>query len=538
MRHRTRRPIGWLTLAVALTLGSACRSETSPAPEAGEALSETPSEPEEAPDEEATGEAPSGDAEEGAEAPLVGPDEVRAQLEALAESGPTEHWYGVYLMGRKVGHARMWLGPSGEDRPGRVATGTDVAMTVKGPTGATDMELRERRFYGGEPPYPLVETRFAQETPLSTQTRRAVARGDALVVETLGEDGEVESSKRLPATRETLADLLATMPVYLDSLEPGRKTSVYVFDWQSEGDTPVDLEVESVESVRRAGVDTRVATLRTRYRDMGLTARSRVAEGGVVLETTLGPGLSLRLEEQEVAKSGVEGLDVMRAGAPIDRRLGDPRDLDRLVLRVDLAAGAEATLPSDGRQAVKRLEDGGWRVELRRGDIGPVGEAERDEALGSDGTIDADVESIRERAASLVEDVSGDRERAKRLAAWVHGALRKELATHIPSASEVLERKVGDCTEHTWLFVALARAAGLPARPVFGLMYLDGPEPRFGYHAWAEVAVDGRWIPVDPTWNRMPVDPTHLALGYGMYEVANAMGGLRIEVLEVESPEE
>ena len=52
----------------------------------------------------------------------------------------------------------------------------------------------------------------------------------------------------------------------------------------------------------------------------------------------------------------------------------------------------------------------------------------------------------------------------------------------------------GDCNEHTVLFVALARALGLPARTAVGLVYLDGS---FYYHAWPEVWL-GEWVAVDP----------------------------------------
>ena len=81
----------------------------------------------------------------------------------------------------------------------------------------------------------------------------------------------------------------------------------------------------------------------------------------------------------------------------------------------------------------------------------------------------------------------------------------------------MLRTKVGDCNEHTVLYVAMARALGLPARIAVGLVYLRGA---FYYHAWPEVYVaepDGRglWLPVDPTLNQFPADPTHVRLARG-----------------------
>jgi transglutaminase-like putative cysteine protease len=72
----------------------------------------------------------------------------------------------------------------------------------------------------------------------------------------------------------------------------------------------------------------------------------------------------------------------------------------------------------------------------------------------------------------------------------------------VPVAAEVLRRMSGDCNEHTALYVALARAAGIPSRVALGLVYEDG---FFCYHAWPEIYA-GRWIAVDPTLGQFPAD--------------------------------
>ena len=56
------------------------------------------------------------------------------------------------------------------------------------------------------------------------------------------------------------------------------------------------------------------------------------------------------------------------------------------------------------------------------------------------------------------------------------------------------------------LTTALARAAGIPAHPVAGLLQHDG---RFYMHTWTEVYV-GRWIPVDAMLGQFPADASHL----------------------------
>ena len=104
------------------------------------------------------------------------------------------------------------------------------------------------------------------------------------------------------------------------------------------------------------------------------------------------------------------------------------------------------------------------------------------------------------------------------------------------TALVVLHSKKGDCTEHTALFIAMARAVGLAARPVSGLMYGGDALGAFAGHAWVEVAIGGRWVAVDPTWNQTDVDATHIRLGVDdqAERRLKLYGKAKFEVLTVE----
>ena len=65
---------------------------------------------------------------------------------------------------------------------------------------------------------------------------------------------------------------------------------------------------------------------------------------------------------------------------------------------------------------------------------------------------------------------------------------------------KLLETPRGDCTEHTVLFNALLKAAGIPARSAYGYLLAD-ESGQFSGHAWSEVAYEGTWVPVDATWD-------------------------------------
>jgi transglutaminase-like putative cysteine protease len=97
---------------------------------------------------------------------------------------------------------------------------------------------------------------------------------------------------------------------------------------------------------------------------------------------------------------------------------------------------------------------------------------------------------------------------------------------------EVLKQKVGDCNEHTVLYTALARAAGVPTRMAAGIVYLKNG---FYYHAWPEVWL-GDWVAVDPTFNQFPADATHIRFVTGelsrQVEIMRLVGKLKVEVIE------
>ena len=123
---------------------------------------------------------------------------------------------------------------------------------------------------------------------------------------------------------------------------------------------------------------------------------------------------------------------------------------------------------------------------------------------------------------------------AERLVRWVYDNLDKEITLSVPSARQVLDQRRGDCNEHTVLYVALARAAGLPARTAAGLVYV---RDRFYYHAWPEVWL-GRWVPVDPTLGQFPADASHLRFVTGglarQVELVRLIGLLELDVVSVE----
>jgi transglutaminase-like putative cysteine protease len=181
-------------------------------------------------------------------------------------------------------------------------------------------------------------------------------------------------------------------------------------------------------------------------------------------------------------------------------------------------------------------------VELRdpRGGRATAADPGAQRYLSPEPLIESDDPGIGAEAAIAVRGVTGHRARAERLTRYVNGLLEKKPTVSIPSAREVLRTKVGDCNEHTALYVAMARALGIPARIAVGLVFVRGA---FYYHAWPEVYIDegsgrGLWLPVDPTLNEFPADATHVRLARGGLDkqalILPLVGRLKMTVLELD----
>lgn len=143
---------------------------------------------------------------------------------------------------------------------------------------------------------------------------------------------------------------------------------------------------------------------------------------------------------------------------------------------------------------------------------------------------------IIQLADSLTQGARDSWAAAQGLSRFVDAFVSNTPTVSLPSSVEVLESGRGDCNEHTVLFVALARAAGLPARTCAGIVYLDGS---FGYHAWPLVWV-GEWVPMDPTFGQFVADATHIILAEGslesQYVITAVMGRLSVAEIPLAEP--
>lgn len=138
--------------------------------------------------------------------------------------------------------------------------------------------------------------------------------------------------------------------------------------------------------------------------------------------------------------------------------------------------------------------------------------------------VQSDDIRIISKAKAIASGIQDTIEILQKINDYLYRNIVKAYRGTLPSAVEVLNSMKGDCNEHSILFVALARALGIPSRTEVGLIYKEG---RFFYHSWVSAFAKGRWWYFDPTLGQTPPDATHIRLVSG--ELNQQIALLRLE---------
>lgn len=470
----------------------------------------------------------------------------------LARYGSTAVWSGVYYRGEKIGFTVSQLTRKDDgfelQEDGRLQMlllGQDTAAKIR-TTARTDANFALRSFdFSLDPGTGAIDVRGTITPPAAAGgLPRAESRGAYRLTLAITSSGatrtEVRDLPEAPVISQNLSRLLAT-----GRLVPGSRHTFSILDPATLHNAPAQITVGD-RTVVRTG-DSIVPAFAVEMDFQGLRTTSWVTDTGDVIKEESPLGLMTIRESRERA----QGLavprrvreDLLNAAAvvPVMRqRIDEPRDVRRLVLRLDGVDLPDAELDGVGQHFDGRVLD----ISDARA-IHATRTSENVAAyLAGEPLIQSDAPEIVAEAQKAIAIPGGTppdspRERAERLTRYVNALIDKKPTVSIPSALDVLRTKVGDCNEHTALFVAMARALGIPARIAVGLVFMRGA---FYYHAWPEVYLkeggSGLWLPVDPTLNQFPVDATHVRLARGGLEKQTAIvplvGRLKMTVLDVQ----
>jgi transglutaminase-like putative cysteine protease/sugar lactone lactonase YvrE len=124
---------------------------------------------------------------------------------------------------------------------------------------------------------------------------------------------------------------------------------------------------------------------------------------------------------------------------------------------------------------------------------------------------------IEETAKQIVGDEKNPYWMARGICQWVQEHVEYERVGGWDIAETLIKRGTGSCSEYSFLYIALCRAVGLPARFEASVV-VRGDDACIDdvFHRWCEVYVPGYgWIPVDPSGGDRPL-PADQAKAFGM----------------------
>jgi hypothetical protein len=443
--------------------------------------------------------------------------------EKITES--SEEWWGVFYRGEKIGYASQTITPK-----------------TKG-YRLTDRSVLQLNLMGAvQPAATRLEMEANEDWILENFTFELASKEIRFDVEGRFRDGKLllavesaghKSSRELVLTQAPY--LLAALKPYVvtQQLETGKKFLFATFDPSTLSQQVTTVVIEGRERIRLGERTEAAIKLRQSFRGISIT--SWVDGQGRTLKEESPAGLSLmRQDAQEARKlpGRAVSLDIVAQTAiPVSPEISNPQNKE--LLRLKLGGVNLAGFPlHGGRQKLQ-----GDRLEVRRETLNgmiqkiPVQDTRLTAQLQPTPFLQTDHPSIRALAEKIVGGEADARKAAMKIKDWVYREIAKQPTVSIPNALEVLQTRRGDCNEHTVLFNALARAAGIPAKTVVGVVYLRGA---FYYHAWSEVWL-GDWVSLDSVLNQFPADVTHVKFLEGeidrQIDLLQLIGNLKIEVL-------
>ena len=453
----------------------------------------------------------------------------------LARYGTQAQWRGVYYRGEKIGFTVSQVQATDDgfelQEDGRLQFTLLGAITpaILKTTARVDRNFQLQTFNFSLDP---------GTGPMAISGRLDGLRLSLDIESPSGKRSEVRELKEAPALMLSVGRRLAA-----EGLVAGATRQWTVFDPASMQNAPVTIEIDDREIVA-AGARRGIPAFRVEMTFSGLKTTAWVTDTGEIVREESPMGLITVLETQEQATAlGVSDrmrTDMLEAAAivPVMGRhtIVESRDVTRLKLQL---TGADLSAPDVQGEGQRVDGDIIELVDPRRLAPSPA-PSDLAQYLRPEPFIESDAPEIRAAAEKMVEGIAGTRQRAERLTREINSYVEKRPTVSLPSALEVLRTRVGDCNEHTVLFVAMARSLGIPARINVGVAYVRGA---FYYHAWPEVYIaegngQGTWLPVDPTFNQFPADATHVRLARGGLDKQAAIipliGRAEIAVLDLE----
>lgn len=440
---------------------------------------------------------------------------------------PGETWSGVYLAQKKIGYSvfKSQILPDGYKFINRAKMRLKM-MEIESEINSTfscntDTGLGLKSF----------------DMDFVSQQRSFNAQGkitDSKLAITIRSAGETKS-KVLAVPQKLYPASILSRVVAFQGIAPGKEYKLKVFEPTILDIAEAQIKIEKREKIKIKNREYEAWKLQLAM--LGLATTMWIDSSGETIKEESPPGIVMIVETPQEAlalESGSALLDVLSLfSIRVDSLITDPRNLSYLKIKMKNIDTTDLSLSDESQKIVSVdplvLEIKG-SVLPKKGMALPI--AGPTEFLKPSLCIQSDNPKIKAKALAITQGSKDGVEATGKILNWVNQNVKKRATASLPSAVDVLANLEGDCNEHSVLFAALARAAGIPTKIAVGIVYLDNA---FYYHAWNKVYL-GEWVSLDPTFGQFPADATHIKIQEGelaeQAKVLKIVGNLKIDIVE------
>lgn len=426
------------------------------------------------------------------------------------------HWYSLTLMNTKIGY--MHTSAETTEYQGEQMTRykSNAVMNLKALGNDLALEITSIEYIGTD--LTLRHFLYTANGSDLKQVEGRIVDGTAYIKTTL--NGETTASE-VSVSLDTISQSIGVESLLSqEGMKVGDKRTFHVFNYDLMKPVKAEIEVVGQETLIYQSEEKQVYVLEATLDMMGgTTFKQWISPSRVSYRTeTLLMGVSQisTKTDRETAVGGIEAVDFILKTRILPTGKRPIPNAENFIADVKLSTGniGQAIMSTPQQKLELRTAQSG-RLAIHTPTVTvenclelPIQNTES-EFLVASAYIQVDHPNIQVKTKTILDGEVNSWRAAEKLCRWVHESITdKTISAGFGSSLKTLTSLTGDCTEHTVLFIALARAVGIPSRICSGIVF---SKDAFYYHFWPEVYV-GKWVQMDPTLGQIIADANHIQL--------------------------
>jgi hypothetical protein len=452
-----------------------------------------------------------------------------------------EYWTGIVFNGAKVGFSHFSLSPS-KSAPDRFDIRSEAAFCIRFLMFDKKINLKSYDQVAGD----LSLECFSYEYDLDGNWMKLNGR---LADNQLEVDIETRGQKHrqtIPVKGKLYPTSIIGLYPAMHGLEIGRSYTYKVYDGETQTVSPVEQKILTYEeSDLFPGQAFKIST---RFHGQEVTTWMD-PKGRPLLEMSMRGVIISELESKSTAMRYLTQAAINKEETLLDFSLiksdipiSNPRQVKFMKIAFS-GIDKNMTMPVDERQQCERRDNEVFcRIfsQIPDGD-GPTKSRNHGgtkQYLQPSYVVPSHNRLIQQTAKEIVSSSDRTHQQILLLLDWIKENIKQE-PVDVFTALDVLDGKKAECQGLAFLYTAFARALEIPTRVVSGIVY-SRKYQGFLYHAWAESLENGHWIAVDPTFQQMPADASHIKFIEGenisdLLPLVDLIGKIKLRIIQVDN---